>query len=463
MWYNRCMRNINDLKNKRSWGGPLLLVALGLAALAILIYQIPDVQARVNWRLEIVSTYINGVFNPVQPMPTPQGADATALAYDPGLAAPTPNSQAGAISVVPPDAPAATAIPQGSATATVVLPSPTVAVSPTLKGAVATATLVPTPIPARVMLPSPAWEKQDINNCGPASLTHYLRFYGWSGNQKDIAAVVKPNPDDRNINVDELVYYARTHTGWLNTEYRVGGNLELLKKLIAAGVPVMIEEGANNETAFFPNDDRWSGHYLFINGYDDKLSYFLSQDSWLGPDKQVPYASLDKNWQQFNRVYILIYPPDKAATVQAILGSDWDVTSNRQNALDAAKAETEKDPKNAFAWFNLGTNQTYFEQYGAAAKSYDTARALGLPIRMLRYQFGPFIAYFHTNRTDDLMALVNYALQITFNSEEAFLWKGWALYRLGRKADAIEAFNQAIKVHPGYGDALYALNFVTTN
>ena len=50
--------------------------------------------------------------------------------------------------------------------------------------------------------------------------------------------MVKPNPDDRNINVDELVYYARTHTGWLNTEYRVGGNQTLLKKFIAAGIPV---------------------------------------------------------------------------------------------------------------------------------------------------------------------------------------------------------------------------------
>ena len=84
------MRNINDLKNKRSWRGPILLVALGLAAMAILIYQIPDVQARVNWRLEIASTYINGVFNPVQPMPT-------ALAYDPGsnVSALVPQGDAG--------------------------------------------------------------------------------------------------------------------------------------------------------------------------------------------------------------------------------------------------------------------------------------------------------------------------------------------------------------------------------
>ena len=27
----------------------------------------------------------------------------------------------------------------------------------------------------------------------------------------------------------------------------------------------------------------------------------------------------------------------------------------------------------------------------------------GLPQRMLRYQFGPFFAYFHTGRIDDLL------------------------------------------------------------
>ena len=58
--------------------------------------------------------------------------------------------------------------------------------------------------------------------------------------------------------------------------------------------------------------------------------------------------------------------------------------------------------------------------------SYDQARKLGLPQRMLRYQFGPFMAYFHTQRNDDLMTLTEYALKITPNSEEAH-----ALARLG--------------------------------
>jgi tetratricopeptide (TPR) repeat protein len=162
-------------------------------------------------------------------------------------------------------------------------------------------------------------------------------------------------------------------------------------------------------------------------------------------------------------VYIVIYPPDKEEAVRSILGDNWDVTKNRKLAEAHSLEETVKDPKNGYAWFNLGSNQVYFENYVAAAKSYDKAREVGLPQRMLRYQFGPFIAYFHSGRTDDLMTLLEYALQLTPNSEEAMLWKGWGLVRQGKKADAQALFTEALKVHPNYEDALYAINFVNTH
>ena len=89
---------------------------------------------------------------------------------------------------------------------------------------------------------APLWELQGANNCGPATLALYLRYYGWDGNQDIIAQVVKPVTEDRNVNPDELIYFVRTHAGWLNAEFRVGGDIQLLKQLLAAGFPVMIEE-----------------------------------------------------------------------------------------------------------------------------------------------------------------------------------------------------------------------------
>ena len=156
----------------------------------------------------------------------------------------------------------------------------------------------------------------------------------------------------------------------------------------------------------------------------------------------------------------MVYPPEMEQTLMNVLGDNWDVDINRQHALETAQRETEEDPQNAFAWFNLGTNLTYFERYDEAANAYDTARTIGLPQRMLRYQFGPFISYFHSLRTDDLLVLTKYALGITRTSEEAMLWRGWAFYRQGDSSTALKYFRDALKIHPNYEDAELAIQTV---
>jgi tetratricopeptide (TPR) repeat protein len=291
----------------------------------------------------------------------------------------------------------------------------------------------------------------------------YLRYYGWEGDQFTVADLLKPQREDRNVNVEELAYYVRTRAGWLNAEYRVGGNLELLKKLLAAGFPVIIEEAFKFEESYWPNDDLWAAHYNLLTGYDDASQTFTGQDSYYGSDQKTSYEKLDEYWQTFNRVYLLVYLPEQEEQIKAILGSDWDVELNRQQALATAQEETEQDPENNFAWFNLGTNLVYFERYGEAASAYDKAREIGWPQRMLRYQFGPFFAYFHSGRMDDLEALTTYALQRTPNAEEALLWSGWAAYRQGNTNQAIEFFQTALAENPNYLDGQYAMEFVRQN
>ncbi len=407
----------------------------GIAALAVftvaagLAYQMPPVHSRLAWRIDFALTYLRGLVDPIEAPPT-------ALPQPQTYAAQLPTS-------TPPPTLTPTTAPTRIFTPT---PSPS-----------------PTPLPAAVNLPGPKWEKQDINNCGPAALAMYLRFYGWEGDQETIAQIIKPYREDRNVNVEELAYYVRNYAGWLNIQYRVGGNLELLKTFLAAGIPVMIEESFYFEEPFWVNDDLWAAHYQLVTGYDDASRTFVGQDSFYGPDQKIPYTRLDEYWQAFNRVYILIYPPHQEELVKTILGEDWDVDVNRQHALEIAQAETQATPENAFAWFNLGTNLTYFERYIEATDAYDKARDLGLPQRMLRYQFGPFIAYFHTGQIDDLIALTEYALKVTPNAEEALLWHGWAMYRQGDISQAIADFEQALVENPNYQDAQYALDFVRAN
>ncbi len=408
-----------------------LLIVIGLTLVIVLVYQIPSVEARLSWRVDLAMTYLRGVIYPVKPFPTP----AEALILPTQAATNTPTS----LPTLVPD-----------------LPSVTIAPS-------ATAQPSPTRIPAAVTLRAPLWEVQGANNCGPATLALYLRYYGWEGTQESIAQVVKPIPEDRNVNPEELVYYVRTHAGWLSAEFRVGGDLQLLKQLIAAGFPVMIEESFYFDTPYWPNDDLWAAHYLLVTGYDDSAQTFTGQDSFHGPNQVISSTTLDSYWQIFNRVYLLVYPPAQEGVLKSVLGDNWDPDLNRQHALEVSQAETQSEPRNAYTWFNLGSNLVYFERYGEAASAYDTARKLGLYQRMLRYQFGPFFAYFHAAMTTELLTVTEYALERTPNSEEALLWHGWALYRMGKKLEAVADWQKALEYHPGYQDAQYAIDFIATN
>ncbi|PWB70232.1 MAG: hypothetical protein C3F07_17450 [Anaerolineales bacterium] len=402
----------------------IVLAFGGLLVLAALLYQIPAINSRVAWRLEVARTYARNILNPVGNVPT---------------AIPnTPEPTLPASPTVPP-----TATPE-------ILPT-TIPPTPTLA-----------PPPPQAALASPPYEKQTPNNCGPAALSMMLHMFGWNGSQKDISDVIKPVTGDRNVNPEEMAYWVRNYAGWLRIEYRVGGDLATLKRLIAAGYPVIVEgtTSLNPDDTGWPDDDLWAAHYLLLTAYDDSSQTFTAQDTYRGPDKAIPYEQLESEWKPFNYLYLVVYLPDQEERIKELLASNWDPDLNRQMALDNAQAATVNDPSDSFAWFNLGSNLVYFERYEEANAAYDKARELGLPQRMFRYQFGPFLANFHAHRTEDLLALTNYALQRTDMSEEAWLWHGWALYRNGDTNGAVENWRRALSIHPGYEDALYALSFV---
>jgi len=67
---------------------------------------------------------------------------------------------------------------------------------------------------------------------------------------------------------------------------------------------------------------------------------------------------------------------------------------------------------------------------------------------MLRYQFGPFLPI-STHPDDELLAVTDYALQRTPNSEEPLLWPGWALYRMGKKLEAVADWQKALEDRQG--------------
>lgn len=402
----------------------IILISLaGIFLLGIALFQIPSIQSRLLWRYEVWTTRLKNTIDPVV-IPTPI-----------------------------PSTPFATFTP--------LPPTPTAAATQP-----ATPTLTAVPLPPQVWLTSPKYEQQDYNNCGPATLSMTLHMYdGWEGTQYDIANVVKPIKQDRNVNPEELRYFILNEAGWLKAEYRVAGTLDLLKRLLAAGYPILIEEASKVEPEWAngPNDDLWDAHYILINGYDDQEGVFITQDPQLGKekgaDKKIPYDTLEKDWKPFNYLYFVIYFPQDELEIQSIIGTDWDAALNRQNAMDLSNAQIAENPEDAFAWFNLGASLTYFERYQEAAQAFDQAFTLGLPQRMTRYQFWPFSAYFNADRIDYLLELTEktYKPINGWYSEEALLWHGYGLYRKGDIEGAIANWRKALEVHPGYADAIRAL------
>lgn len=316
----------------------------------------------------------------------------------------------------------------------------------------ATPTASPTPLPSSHLLTGFRYEKQKFNNCGPASLALNLSYWGWLGTQEDTAAFLKPNPDDKNVSPIEMYNYL-TSLGY-DAYIRVNGDVELLKSFIAAGYPVLVEKGLQCAPNEGSRCSDWFGHYSTFVGYDDATQTFVTQDTFRGPDYVQTYAEVMRNWRAFNYLFVVIFPagPQRDAEVQRLLGSAADLQQNYTEALARARAETETLTERdlAFAWFNVGTNLQYLRDYAGAAEAFDRAREVGLPFRMVWYQFGPYRAYYNVLRFQDVIDLSTAAINSTPKPglEEAYYWRGLALEAYGQGLEAVEDYKVALEKNP---------------
>ncbi|MCI0579798.1 MAG: C39 family peptidase [Chloroflexi bacterium] len=330
-------------------------------------------------------------------------------------------------------------------------------------------TNTPIPIPPSARLPVIDHQFQTWNNCGPATLAMTLNYFGLPIGQSQTAAVMKPNPEDRNVSPHEMAAYVNDQTEQAAIS-RTNGNLDILRRLLAAGVPVIIELGIDPPGAYAWMG--WYGHYLLVVAYDDDAQKIWVFDSWLGTSdvpgenadlmgREIEYLVVDQYWQQFNRNYIAVFRPEQRAQVEAIIGPDMDDAAMWQRSLVVAQAEAEAEPENAYAWFNLGSVYNVLGDYERAAAAFDQARAIGLPWRMLWYQFGPYEAYYQVGRYEEVLLLADATLQDRPYFEESFYYKGLALAALGRTGEARDNLQQAVEFNPNFtlaAEALAALN-----
>lgn len=188
--------------------GLLLVVCLGSLAL----YQVPAVQDRLAWRLDNLRSNIKYLLNPPEEVVfIPEGqAEIT----------PTPVT------------------PSATPTVTATLPGPTPTDAPS-----ATPTATTTPLPETALLSDVKYEDQHgrLNYCGPANLSMAMTFWGWQGNRDMVGRAIKPATADKNVMPYEMQEFIAANSE-LTSVIRMGGDIDVVRRLVAGGFPVLLEK-----------------------------------------------------------------------------------------------------------------------------------------------------------------------------------------------------------------------------
>ena len=427
-----------------------VLSCLLICLAAFALYRLPVINEPLGWRIEGLQTQLQRYLNPPEQqvfIPKGQASLSTAsteLVNPAASDAPEEPSMPAATNELPP-------------------PTGTPLAAPTPRD-------TPTPLPEQVVLSGVVHEYQQFNNCGPATLSMALSYWGWQGDQRATRASLRPNfasVDDKNVNPWEMVKFVEANSKLLALQ-RVGGDLEMLKALLAAGFPLMIEIGIQQH----PGD--WMGHYLLLNGYDDQRARFTTQDALVGPDLPVGYEQVEAGWRAFNNVFLIVYPAESQAIIDSIMGEQADPQANLQSAAQKASQETTQLSGRDlfFAWYNLGTSLTTLGDYPGAAQAFDQAFSIypmiseeDRPWRMLWYQSGPYESYFNTGRYQDVIELGNQVLNLAGGPllEETFYWLGKAREATGDIEKALYDYNKAIEINPDSTPAQAALQRLGAN
>jgi len=418
----------------------IFIVSIG-CLLLIAVYNIPAVENRLAPRLDQLRTRIVYALNPPEEAVfIPQGQDEQATLQTRTVSPSTPSP---------------------SSTVTPTLEGPTNTPSPS-----PTATNTPTPLPESVILEGVKYEDQHNrwNYCGPANLSMALTFWGWDGNRDVVGEYIKPSDDDKNVMPYEMQDFVETQTDGMAALVRMGGDIDLIKRMLAAGFPVVAEKGYYEYD--YTGHLGWLGHYQFINGYDDTRGEFIVQDTYVdgGQNYHLSYEDFNQGWRSFNYTLLIVYPQELGNEVLAALGPWADPAWADQHALEIAQAElqTLDGIDQFFAQFNEGTSHVNLLQYADAAAAFD--RAFGLyaqleegdqrPYRIMWYQTWPYWAYYYSGRYQDVIDLADTTLNDTISKpvlEESFYWRALAREALGDVQGAINDFRESVRLNPNFG------------
>ena len=390
----------------------MVSIVFGMLGL-FMIYQLPAVNEKLFWRVEILKANITNLISP-----RPEYIPAPEAVPDPAV-----------VITMAMEVPSFTAI----------------------RDVEELRTASALEVPDQVFLSGTVHRWQHWNNCGPATLAMTLNYWGWPGTQANTAAALKPNRNDRNVSPHELVEYAE-QVGY-HAVTRVNGTPEKIRQFLAAGVPVIIERDLLLE------EEGWAGHYALIIGYDKAENSYVTQDTFQGAELTISGARLDEIWSPFNYRYAIVYPAEKEIIVQSLLGADNDPLVAHQSSVQNALVDIENESgvRQAMAYFNLGISLQAGKEAAAATAAFDQARTLNIPFRMLWYQPDIYAAYYDAERYTAVVTLTSFALNSNSYSEEAYYWRGRANAALNDSTQAISDYQASLDLNPNFAPPRSAL------
>ncbi len=310
------------------------------------------------------------------------------------------------------------------------------------------------PLPAQALLNDDGYYvSQTFNNCGEAALSMELSFFGVHESQQALADLLRPDNnttgkgDDKSTPPDEIA--AQAGTFGLVAYFRPNGSIDLLKKFIAAGFPVM--------TRTFLNTSEDYAHYRVVKGYDDATGTITEEDGMQGENVTFSYGDFLTLWKPFNYEYIVFAPPSKQAEVESILGKEINVTVAWQGAGETAQGALETDPNDPEAEFDLSVADYYMGDYTGSVQAFEASEP-SLSEHALWYQLEPIESYYELGDYDKVFSLA----QSIFSDNniaypELYVVEGESYLKEGDLAAAKQAFETALQYNKNLKSATDAL------
>ena len=298
---------------------------------------------------------------------------------------------------------------------------------------------------------------QTFNNCGPASLSMALRFYGMVVSQKELGDDLRPyqiasgDNDDKSVTLQEVADKSREYG--LIPYRRPNGTPEILKKFIANDIPVI------TRTWTKPNED--IGHFRVVKGYDDGRGVFIQDDSLQGKNLKYTYEDFDVIWKKFNYEYLVLVPKEKQGLAEKILGEEVSEKTSWKKAAENARKELSKDSGDVYARFNLSVALYNTGELKGSVQEFEKVESQ-LSFRTLWYQIEPIQAYYELGNYDRVFSITDNILNNGNRAfSELYIIRGKIYQKQGNVETAKTEFEKAVMYNKNLKSAQDALKSVS--